>query len=65
MLEHEGRSFKSTMKLADRLGCRYVALMGEDELARDAWTVRDMAGSSQETVAEGQVASYLEGRLRG
>jgi histidyl-tRNA synthetase len=65
MFEHEGRSFKSTMKLADRLGCRYAALMGEDELARGAWTVRDMAASSQEMVDEPQVASYLEGRLRG
>jgi len=65
MLEHEGRSFKATMKLADRLGCRFAALMGEDELARGAWTVRDMAASTQEMVDEPQVAAYLEGRLRG
>jgi histidyl-tRNA synthetase len=65
MLEHEGRSFKATMKLADRLGCRYAALMGEDELARGAWTVRDMAASTQEMVDEPEVAGYLEGRLRG
>jgi histidyl-tRNA synthetase len=65
MLEHEGRSFKSTMKLADRLRCRFVALLGEDELARGAWAIRDMEASAQETVDEGRVTAYLEGRLRG
>jgi len=65
MLEHEGRSFKSTMKLADRLGARYVALLGEDELARGVWTIRDMTASAQEAVREDLVTSYLEGRIRG
>ena len=65
MLEHEGRSFKSTLKLADRLGCRFVALLGEDELAQGAWAVRDMAASSQETVQEELVTAYLEERIRG
>ena len=65
MFEHEGRSFKSTMKLADRLGCRFVALLGEDELAQGAWTIRDMAASAQESVPEALVTSYLEGRIRG
>jgi histidyl-tRNA synthetase len=65
MLEHEGRSFKSTMKLADRLRCRFVALLGEDELAKGAWAVRDMEASSQQVMADAGVASYLEERLRG
>jgi histidyl-tRNA synthetase len=65
MLEHEGRSFKSTLKLADRLGCRFLALLGEEELAQGAWAVRDMAASSQETVAEDLVTAYLEERIRG
>jgi histidyl-tRNA synthetase len=51
LLDPEGRSFKSRMKLADKLGARYVAIRGEDEVARGVWSVRDMAGSSQEDLA--------------
>jgi len=44
---------------------RYVALLGEDELARGVWTIRDMTASAQEAVREDLVTSYLEGRIRG
>ena len=32
-MDHEGRGLKSQMKQADKLGARYVAILGEDELA--------------------------------
>jgi histidyl-tRNA synthetase len=65
MLEHEPRSFKSTLKQADRLRCRFLALLGEDERARGVWTLRDMDHSTQEAVEEARVAAYLEEKLRG
>jgi histidyl-tRNA synthetase len=65
LMDHEGRSFKSRMKAADKLGARFVAILGEDELAKGAWTVRDMAGSTQEEVAETDVAGHLEARING
>ncbi|HXY40502.1 MAG TPA: histidine--tRNA ligase [Vicinamibacteria bacterium] len=60
MLDPEGRSFKSRMKQADKLGARFVAILGQDELARGSWSVRDMARSAQEDVAEERVLSYLK-----
>ncbi len=42
MLGPEGRSFKSRMKQANKLGARFVAILGEDEIARGVWTMRDM-----------------------
>ena len=39
--------------------------MGEDELADDVWTVRDMTTSSQERVSDLKLAEYLEERIRG
>lgn len=39
-----GKSLKSQMRSADRLGVPYVLIMGADELAAKALTVRDMAG---------------------
>jgi len=37
-----GRSLKSQMRRAGKLGCRYVVLVGEDEIASARLTVRDM-----------------------
>jgi histidyl-tRNA synthetase len=64
-MDPEGRSFKSRMKLADKLGARYVAIRGEEEMKKGVWTVRDMAGSAQEDVAEARVAEHLREKLRG
>jgi histidyl-tRNA synthetase len=41
-VEPGGRSVKSQMKHADKLGARYAILLGEDELASGMITVRDM-----------------------
>jgi histidyl-tRNA synthetase len=65
LMDPEGRSFKSRMKLADKLGARYVAIRGEEEMKKGVWTVRDMAGSAQEDVAEARVAEHLREKLRG
>jgi len=37
-----GRSLKSQMRLADKVGTPFVLILGEDELAAQALTVRDM-----------------------
>ena len=45
-----GGSLSKQMKRADRLGARYVALLGEDEAARDALSLRDMKDGSQREI---------------
>ncbi len=65
LMDHEARGLKSQMKRADRLGARYALLLGEDELARETWTVRDMTGSAQEAVGFDRVADYLKEKLDG
>jgi histidyl-tRNA synthetase len=64
LMDHEGRGLKSQMKRADRLGARYVAILGEDELAKGAWTVRDMRESSQEQVGIDALAAHLVEKTR-
>ena len=64
LMDHEGRGLKSQMKRADKLGARYVAIMGEEELARQQWTVRDMRESTQETIGLDQLAGRLIERTR-
>jgi histidyl-tRNA synthetase len=63
LMDHEGRGLKSQMKKADRLGARYVAILGEAELATGAWTVRDMGGSSQESVPDARLVGYFKEKL--
>jgi len=46
-----GKSLKSQMRLADKAGARYVLILGEDELAAQALTVRDMAAKRDFTRA--------------
>ncbi|HSD65498.1 MAG TPA: His/Gly/Thr/Pro-type tRNA ligase C-terminal domain-containing protein, partial [Vicinamibacteria bacterium] len=65
MLDPEGRSFKSRMKQADRLGARFVAILGDDEIARGVWTVRDMARSAQEDVPEEGILDHLKEKANG
>jgi len=65
LMDHQARGLKARMKLADKLGARYVAMLGEDELRKGAWAIRDMAGSSQEEVAEARAAEHLKEKLRG
>jgi histidyl-tRNA synthetase len=65
MLDPEGRSFKSRMKQADKLGARFVAILGEDEMARGTWTVRDMARSAQQDVPEQRILEHLKEKANG
>jgi histidyl-tRNA synthetase len=65
LMDHEGRGLKSQMKKADRLGARYVAIRGPDELAAGRWTVRDMATSSQEPVSEARLVEHFKEKLDG
>jgi histidyl-tRNA synthetase len=65
MLDPEGRSFKSRMKQANRLGARFVAILGEDEVNRGVWTVRDMERSEQVDVPREGVLEHLKEKTNG
>jgi histidyl-tRNA synthetase len=65
LMDQEGRGLKSQMKKADKLGARYVAILGQDELAAGRWTVRDMGRGGQEPVADAQLVEYFKEKLDG
>jgi len=56
-LELAGRSLKGQLKQADRIGARFVAILGEEGA-----TVKDMESGSQEVVEPGAVVHHV---LRG
>ena len=65
LMETEGRSFKSRMKMADKLGARFVLLRGDDEIQKGVWAVRDMRGSAQQEVPESRVLEHLKEKANG
>jgi histidyl-tRNA synthetase len=60
LLDPENRSFKSRMKQADKLGAPFVAILGDDELAKGVWTLRDMARSEQRAATEDDILKHLK-----
>jgi histidyl-tRNA synthetase len=62
-LDHQGRSLKSQFKQADRLGARFVVVVGPDELASGEVTVREMATSVERKAPLSGAAEVLRGLL--
>jgi len=50
-MDHQGRSLKSQMKIADRLGASLVLILGADELEAAEATMRDMNTKAERRVA--------------
>ncbi len=59
----DGRSVKAAMKGADRSGARFAVIIGEDELAANVATVKDLDSGEQDSVAIDLVADYLSSRI--
>jgi histidyl-tRNA synthetase len=58
-MDFEARSLKSQMSLADRLGATFVVILGDQELAAGAVTLRRMATGEQETVPLSELVPKL------
>lgn len=55
-----GGSFKSQMKKADKSGARFAILLGENEIAQQQATVKDLTGElEQQTLAQVDVAGWI------
>lgn len=55
--DYQDRKLKAQFKAADRLNVKYVAVLGEDELAKNVINVKDMATGTQEEV---QLSNFIE-----
>jgi histidyl-tRNA synthetase len=55
----EDRPLKAQLKMADRAGARFAAILGERELAESAVTMRALADGRQETVQRDHVVRWL------
>lgn len=46
-MDLSAKSLKSQMRSADKTRCRYVVILGDDELKKKAFTLKDMQGGQQ------------------
>ncbi|MDR0653680.1 MAG: histidine--tRNA ligase [Synergistaceae bacterium] len=59
-LDFMGRSMKAQMKTASQTGAKFVCILGEDEIASGAVTVKDMSDGTQEMVPRDAALEKLE-----
>jgi len=57
--DHMSRSLKSQFKQADRLGARYVVVVGPDEIAAGEATLREMTSGEERRVALDAIAGVI------
>ena len=55
----EGDSVKSMMRKANKMGARYVLLIGPDEQQKKVVTVKDMLKHDEQTIHQQELVSYL------
>ena len=56
----EQRKFKQKMSYADKLAIPYVVFLGEDEIAKGAVSVKDMATGEQQTLSQEEGTALIQ-----
>jgi len=64
-IELSGRSLKSQMKRADRLGARYVLIVGEQELENGEVALRNMATKEQASFSIDNLVNQVKSHIQG
>lgn len=59
-MDHMERSVKAQLKYADKIGAKYVAVIGENELLSGETNVKRMSDGVQNTVKFGDMYTYLK-----
>jgi histidyl-tRNA synthetase len=62
--DYAGRKPKGQMKQAARTGARLAVIVGADELAANAATVRDMESGEQQQVLLDALVGFLKRKLK-
>ena len=62
-IDHLGKSLKAQFKYSDKINAKYTIVIGDDELANDAATLKNMQTSEQTTVKLSELVNELKSRL--
>ena len=63
-IDYEPTKLKKSMGIASKLGARFAIILGEGELARGRYQVKDMTAGQQEEVEPARIGSYLKDRIQ-
>ncbi|MDR1940438.1 MAG: histidine--tRNA ligase [Clostridiales bacterium] len=55
-----GRSLKAQMKYADKIGCKYTAVIGGDEMADNIYVLKNMTTHAVSRVADAELEKFFE-----
>ena len=58
--DYGSKGIKAQMKKADKLGARFVLILGDDELAANSITIKNMESGEQEKVPLNQAEERLK-----
>jgi histidyl-tRNA synthetase len=61
--DYQDRKVKAQLKAADRLNAKFVAILGDDELAKEVINIKEMSTGEQTEVPLHSVVDYLKERL--
>ncbi|MCI2254441.1 histidine--tRNA ligase [Domibacillus sp. PGB-M46] len=61
--DYQDRKMKAQLKASDRQHARFTAILGEDELAENRITLKDMAAGSQDQVPLNELAGYIKTKM--
>ena len=61
-IDHMERSIKAQFKYADKIGAKFVAVIGGNELAEGVTNVKNMATGESERVAFANAVEYFQGK---
>ena len=65
LLDYDGKSLKAQLREADKAGCRWVAILGEQELQHRSMTVKDLEqGGAQEAIRFDKFVETIAERLK-
>ena len=59
-IDYDGKGLKNQLRQADRHGAKYAVIAGEDEIKRNAVTLRDMSASTQEEIPISNLADRIK-----
>ena len=59
----EKKKFKQKLSYADKLGVPFVVLLGEDEIAENKCSVKDMRTGQQEKLTTGEASAHIRAAL--
>jgi histidyl-tRNA synthetase len=62
--EPANKKIGKQFKYAGERGFAFAAALGDDELAKNTVTFKDLRSQTQETVSRSEAVTYLKGRLQ-